>query len=240
MPLSEEDFWDLWSFVIIFEDVGNWWELQGCLVYKMHLASVILSLSTQTWSESHFINNLNEICSDARIWQMCARTRCDFRRKGSISKLWGQIFSIEWNNEIDKKPVMPLSEEDFWDLWSFVIIFQEVGNWWELQGCLVYKMHLASAILSLSTQTWSESHFINNLNEICSDARIWQRCARTRCDFRRKGSISKLWGQIFSIEWNRQKTSHAPFWRRFLGFVIICDHFWRCWELMGIARVFGL
>ena len=50
--------------------------------YKMHLASVILSLSTQTWSESHFINNLNEICSDARIWQRCARTRCDFRRKG--------------------------------------------------------------------------------------------------------------------------------------------------------------
>ena len=135
---------------------------------------------------------------------------------------------------------MPLSEEDFWDLWSFVIIFEDVGNWWELQGCLVYKMHLASVILSLSTQTWSECHFINNLNEICSDARIWQRCARTRCDFRRKGSISKLWGQIFSIEWNRQKTSHAPFWRRFLGFVIICDHFWRCWELMGIARVFGL
>ena len=68
--------------MIIFEDVGNSWELQGCLVYKMHLASVILSLSTQTWSESHFINNLNEICSDARIWQRCARTRCDFRRKG--------------------------------------------------------------------------------------------------------------------------------------------------------------
>ena len=173
MTLSEEEFWDLWSFVIIFEDVGNWWELQGCLVYKMHLASVILSLSTQTWSESHFINNLNEICSDARIWQRCARTRCDFRRKGSISKLWGQIFSIEWTRQ-------KTSHAPFWRRFlGFVIIFEDVGNWWELQGCLVYKMHLASVILSLSTQTWSESHFISNLNEICSDARIWQRCART-------------------------------------------------------------
>ena len=55
-----------------------------CLVYKMHLSSVILLASTHRLSESHFINNLNEICSDARIWQRCARTRCDFRRKGSV------------------------------------------------------------------------------------------------------------------------------------------------------------
>ena len=134
---------------------------------------------------------------------------------------------------------------------GFAIIcdhFEDVGNWWELQGCLVYKMHLASVILFLSMQRWSESHCINNLNEICSDAGIWQRCARTRCDFRRKGSISKLWGQIFSIEWNRMLTNHGcfpknqwcPFLEKFLGFVIICDHFWRCWELMGIAGVFGL
>ena len=134
---------------------------------------------------------------------------------------------------------------NFWDLWSFVVIFEDVGNWWELQGCLVYKMHLASVILFASMQRWSESHFINNLNEICSDAGIWQRCARTRCDFRRKGSISKLWGQIFSIEWNRMLTNHGCFpkkqWCPFLEKISgICDHFWRCWELMGIAGVFGL
>ena len=136
---------------------------------------------------------------------------------------------------LSKKPVMP----HFWDLRSFVIIFEDVGNWWELQGCLVYKMHLASVILSLSTQTWSESHFINKLNEICSDAGIWQRCARTRCDFRRKGSISKLWGQIFSIEWNRMLTNHGcfpknkscPFLEKISG---IWDHLWSFLKMLGI------
>ena len=29
-----------------------------CLVYKMHLSSVILFVSMQRWSESHFINSL--------------------------------------------------------------------------------------------------------------------------------------------------------------------------------------
>ena len=47
-----DGLWRCW------DNAGTWWELQVCLVYKMHLSSVILFVSMRRWSESHFINSL--------------------------------------------------------------------------------------------------------------------------------------------------------------------------------------
>ena len=107
----------------------------------MHLSSVILFVSTQRWSESHFTNSLTNFIEFPS--PPCSPPR---------------------NHLFKKHP--PYSDFD-------PLFF------WKKRGSNLAMLVLVSGGGGAWEVLW----------EFCSGARTWQRCARTRCDFRRKGWV---------------------------------------------------
>ena len=122
-----------------WDNAGTWWKLQVSLVYKMHLSPVILFVSTQRWSESHFINSLTNFIDFLAPAAAHPETICS--KNILLTRILTPLF-------FEKKRGSNLA--------MLVLVS---GGAWEV------------------------------LWEFCSGARTWQRCARTRCNFRKKGWV---------------------------------------------------